>query len=1105
MTDYNRFSEHFRIDQYLKRKSTKGLKNISLKKNENTLSNFTIGLIIITKEENYEDKLEFINEYACKLFRIEENANIKELKEKFNEFVKLKNNSTKTSMTLKDIIFNYSSFNLELDNFIPFESKYSKNIILYIKINEIGEEKYIVIDKYDKYIEERKYIELNLIKAINYQYLHTLYHELNNPLNALLALSGERSQLISSEISNIERNDFKPPMLSRKKTIRSKKYNNYNNNNFKKERNSGIVSLSPDKYASNQQDILECKTKRRSMIDNSLNDKIPLLINIIKIFIKNFILYLKTRADNLLMIKNEYGQNETSDIMNAVEVSEYEKELTRHKKVKINLEYIFDLYLNKFLCLFKYKEIEFETNFEKLKNIFVVTDEFNFIYYIRQIYTFLYYVVPKKEGFAFDYEEENNIIKIIIKKKNNEDITKIIDENLITNSKDNNRDMSQIIQTKEMTKEVLYSMTKRLNFSLEIYDKETSFKNNSNINDNNIYLIITMPIHKKDKSEEDDEFKDEDINEMIQNENFILEDKLKRQFQNYSYYERKSNNSNNNIIDIIDKKKDNKKENNESFNSFHDKEIDIKKDLNDNTKNIKKNSENNLSINNENQKKTSLLNSKDNDNFLNKCLKISENKKLEKDNFLKINHLSQKVKNHCSDKNVLYSNLIKNSDNENKSQKLSGIFTKINNFRYSVELKSNDKLISNNTDNKSQNNQKDELIPKNNENNVSKGNQLNNQINLKIVTEQPSSPNFKTIQTKNNSKNKKNSFVISNLILEEDDNKKISINISNNNIINIINNNNNKINEFSHKDLKPENLVSFTENNNGEKKNEKNSLEGGTSLNKNKKKVKLKNLPEIDNKNQKRFSQNISQENNPKYCMTFFSSEKKENVSKDKKTILNESIKENETLFIAANKERKMHLQKSEKKNNNFSNNLIQDNELGEEEEEQEEQEEQEEEDQEEENEEINENNIQEEDQFKCNCTDLLIVDDEKFNVIAAQRMIKNIGYESDAAYNGEECLNLILEKKKLNCQCNKNYYKIIFLDIVMPVLEGIQTAKKIQEMIDKKEINENIKIVFISGNIDGKGIKNSLLEIDCVKECLQKPVGIDKYKKILEKYYKSI
>ena len=200
-----------------------------------------------------------------------------------------------------------------------------------------------------------------------------------------------------------------------------------------------------------------------------------------------------------------------------------EKELTRHKSVKINLEYIFSLYLDKFHCLFKYKEIEFETHFEKLRNLYVTTDEFNFIYYIRQIYTYLYYIVPKKEGFIFEYIEENETIKIIIKKKNNELSTIWQNESSPkdnrNNSKDKN-DMTQIIQTKEMTKEVLYSMSKKLNFVLEICDIDSETNTN-----NNIYLSITIPVQNKDKSEEEDEFKDEDINEMIQKDTLLLEKK----------------------------------------------------------------------------------------------------------------------------------------------------------------------------------------------------------------------------------------------------------------------------------------------------------------------------------------------------------------------------------------------------------------------------------------------------------------------------------------------------------------------------------------------------------------------------------------------------
>jgi hypothetical protein len=51
--------------------------------------------------------------------------------------------------------------------------------------------------------------------------LHTLYHELNNPLNALLSLAGDVNQFISSDISN-SRIENKSAILI-KKTNRQKK------------------------------------------------------------------------------------------------------------------------------------------------------------------------------------------------------------------------------------------------------------------------------------------------------------------------------------------------------------------------------------------------------------------------------------------------------------------------------------------------------------------------------------------------------------------------------------------------------------------------------------------------------------------------------------------------------------------------------------------------------------------------------------------------------------------------------------------------------------------------------------------------------------------
>jgi hypothetical protein len=377
-------------------------------------------------------------------------------------------------------------------------------------------------------------------------------------------------------------------------------------------------------------------------------------------------------------------------------------------------------------------------------------------------------------------------------------------------SKNNINNVNQIIQTKEMTKEVLYSMTKRLKFTLDINDNDCIDKNN-----NSYYLCLTIPIQKKNESEEEDEFKDEDINEMIQNDANILEDNLKRHFPNNSNIQKSIiNTSTNNICDILNKSGDERerKDSNDSFLSIHKKETNTnKKTSNNNTKNFKKKiSDNN--IHSESQKKIVLLSNKDN-NFLNKCLKNSENKNFDKDfkekgkvrhksqQYLKIPNVKQDIQ-HRSDKNVLYKKISKNyaKENKNKNLKFSGVFTKINNFGCSEELDCNDMSISNNNIEESQN--KEEIIKSNNNHNILlKTKNLNNQINLELCSGNQNSTNFlSSIHGIKNSK-LKSGYNISDIIIGgENHNKNINININNHNIINIINDKN--ISEYSLHDIK---------------------------------------------------------------------------------------------------------------------------------------------------------------------------------------------------------------------------------------------------------------------------------------------------------------
>ena len=90
----------------------------------------------------------------------------------------------------------------------------------------------------------------------------------------------------------------------------------------------------------------------------------------------------------------------------------------------------------------------------------------------------------------------------------------------------------------------------------------------------------------------------------------------------------------------------------------------------------------------------------------------------------------------------------------------------------------------------------------------------------------------------------------------------------------------------------------------------------------------------------------------------------------------------------------------------------------------------------------------------------ILIVDDEKLLCLAMRVQLIQDGYTSvDVAYSGEEAT----EKAKLT------KYDIVFLDIVLPGINGIKTSTLI------KDISSTTKIIFMSGHVSAELIKTDL------------------------------
>jgi CheY-like chemotaxis protein len=71
------------------------------------------------------------------------------------------------------------------------------------------------------------------------------------------------------------------------------------------------------------------------------------------------------------------------------------------------------------------------------------------------------------------------------------------------------------------------------------------------------------------------------------------------------------------------------------------------------------------------------------------------------------------------------------------------------------------------------------------------------------------------------------------------------------------------------------------------------------------------------------------------------------------------------------------------------------------------------------------------------------VVDDIEFNIIPIRIMIKNnFSLDIVDAANGDIALNLFKEGFNKKCGCINRAFKLIIMDLQMPVMDGIESAK---------------------------------------------------------------
>ena len=96
----------------------------------------------------------------------------------------------------------------------------------------------------------------------------------------------------------------------------------------------------------------------------------------------------------------------------------------------------------------------------------------------------------------------------------------------------------------------------------------------------------------------------------------------------------------------------------------------------------------------------------------------------------------------------------------------------------------------------------------------------------------------------------------------------------------------------------------------------------------------------------------------------------------------------------------------------------------------------------------------------------LLLTEDNDINRDIARFQAERFGFTVDEAVNGKEAVKLFAESAP-------GYYKIILMDIMMPVMDGLEATRKIRTM--NRPDAETVYIVAMTANAYSEDINRSI------------------------------
>lgn len=119
----------------------------------------------------------------------------------------------------------------------------------------------------------------------------------------------------------------------------------------------------------------------------------------------------------------------------------------------------------------------------------------------------------------------------------------------------------------------------------------------------------------------------------------------------------------------------------------------------------------------------------------------------------------------------------------------------------------------------------------------------------------------------------------------------------------------------------------------------------------------------------------------------------------------------------------------------------------------------------------------------------VLLVDDNQINLMVAKGLLSSYGLTVDTATGGEAAIEL----------CRENHYPIVFLDQMMPEMDGIEAMKEIRKLDSYYEKGGEGKIIVLTANAI-RGSRQMLMQ-EGFDEYLGKPINLKQMERILLTY----